>query len=134
MSETLWQALIAAAVTLILGLMSQRNKWAVDRTKVAVDDAASNAVKTAKTVAVKVEEVKQTAQDSVVATAAKLDALAEVTGKTHGLVNGGTLSQLRRYAAVARRLADLTRMRADCDEAEAAEKELADAQSKGGAK
>ena len=138
-SDVVYQALIAAAVAVILGYLQMRTQTAVKRAAdsaseaathaaavakvltAKTDQAASSAAKAVEVVAVKAEEVKQTLSDNTEATAAKLEGLAKVAVATHTLVNSNMAQQLRLNAAVTRRLADLTREPADAKAADLAE-------------
>jgi hypothetical protein len=86
-SDVVWQAAIAAVVTIALG-------WLQYRTKVAAEKAVE-----------KVDEVKETLRSTESDHDVKFDALAKVTDKTHTLVNSRMGAQLRIAASALRRLA-----------------------------
>jgi nitrogen fixation/metabolism regulation signal transduction histidine kinase len=116
MSDIVWQALIAAGVTLVLAWMNQRTKNAVTS---AADKAAT-----------KVEEVKDTLESHNEASADKLAEMAEVGEATHTLVNSAMGAQLRLHAATARALAEQTHLPAHTAAADLAEKLLAQHEAK----
>jgi hypothetical protein len=115
-SDVLWQALIAAVVTLVLG-------WMQMRTKNAVVTSAENA-------AVKVETVKNVLAAVDTRTSQKLEDLADVTNATHTLVNSNMGVQLQLNATLARRVAELTKSPLDAEVADKADRMLSDHQSR----
>jgi hypothetical protein len=72
--------------------------------------------------ALKVEEVRQSLETNNEIGNNKLDKLAKVAEATHALVNNNMAVQLRLNALVTRRLANLTNLEIDIEEANAAEK------------
>jgi hypothetical protein len=111
LSDTVWQAIIAAIVTLVLGYMQYRlqvllkstSSDAADRVKAVKRDLAES---TSATVA-KVESVKQDLAESTNATAARLDGIAKVANDTHTLVNNAMGIELRKNEELANRIADM---------------------------
>ncbi len=100
-SDVVWQALIAAAMTIIMAYMSQRTKDAVAKTA----DAAAG----------KAEEVKTTLAAATAQQDGKLD-------RIHTLVNSNMGVQLRMTAELARWKAVQTRDPKHIAEAENAER------------
>lgn len=116
MSDVVWQALIAAAVTLTLAWMNQRTKDAV--------------VKTGKEAAGKAEEVKTTLEATTTKQAETLEGMAKVGEATHVLVNNNMAIQLKLNAVLARRLAETTKAASDLAAAVTAERLLAEHEAK----
>lgn len=103
-----WQAMIAAGVTITLAWMSQRNH------DVLKDTAEKSAIKT--------EEVKQTLDVRTDRDEESAKKLSEVVKETHALVNSSFQTQLRIAAVALRRVADLSKLPEDIRAAEDAEK------------
>jgi hypothetical protein len=114
-SDVVWQALIAAAVTLILARM-QRD------TKKAVKEAGDEATASADAARVRTEEVRRVLSTTTQATGEKLDGLAKVAKDTHTLVNNNMGVQLRLNAELSRWKADQTKHPEDAAAADAAER------------
>jgi hypothetical protein len=87
-SDIVWQALIAAGVTVVLA-------WIGRRAQIAATSAET-----------KTEEVKTTLKATNAEVGDKLDGIAKVGEATHVLVNNNMAIQLRLNAVLARRLAD----------------------------
>ncbi len=94
-SDVVWQALIAAVVTIILAVMQRRTQNMVQRT---ADDASA-----------KVDQVKADLNTSTAEKNAKLDNLTQLSEKTHALVNSAMGAQLRLTAETARAKAEVTK-------------------------
>ena len=75
----------------------------------------------AKEAAIEVKQVKRVLSAATATTDAKLDGIAEVSAKTHTLVNSNMAVQLRLNAVIARRLANLTGEESDARAADLAE-------------
>lgn len=101
MSDIVWQALIAAAVTIILAYLQMY---------------------TARRAAVKVEEVKEVLASAESATAAKLTEIVDMGVSNHTLLNSSMATALRVGMIALRRVAELTRHPDDVAAAELAEK------------
>lgn len=112
---TLWQMLIAAAVTITLAYMQRQTTANVREVARKADVAAG-----------KVELVKQDLQASNAATDGRLDGLARVAADTHTLVNSNFEVQLALNAELSRWKAAQTGLPADAEAARKAEGLLAD--------
>jgi len=112
MSDTVWQAIIAAAVTVILAYMQFRTKQSVDAKGKEAADAAKGASNAANAAAVqatiaatKVQTVKTDLQSATDATHEKLDELHKLANAQHtaGSVKqdstDDTLAEMLRAAA-----------------------------------
>ncbi len=131
MTDVVWQAMIAAGVTIIL-------TWMQMRTKLAVEQASQQATKKANQVATKMEEAAvrvEEVKDTLNGRTEKFDELKDVALATHTLVNSNYEIQLQLTATYARELVELTRKlglnieRAEAA-AETAERLLAEHQAK----
>lgn len=100
-SDVVWQALIAAVVTISIG-------WMNHRTNVNVQEIGDAAAK-------RVEEVKTTLDKSTTSSEKKLDDI-------HEIVNSGSIVQLGLYATALRTIADMSKKPEHVANAEAAEK------------
>jgi hypothetical protein len=114
-SDVVYQALIAAAATVILAYLQMR-------TRASVQDAAAEASAASGHAAGAAREVRRTLQDNTAATDGKLAGLATVAAATHALVNNNMAVQLRLNAVLARRLAELTGDPEDARAADLAER------------
>jgi hypothetical protein len=108
-SDVVWQALIAAVVTLVLSAMAHRAASKAATAAKAAEGAAKAAEAKADTAAVKVEEVKTTLAADKASSDAKLGGLAEVTGKIHVLTNSNMAAQLKISSVALKRVAELTK-------------------------
>ena len=117
-----WQALIAAVVTLALAWMNQRTKNAVDtgtsKASKSADDAADKAV----VAAAKVAEVKTTLDENTARTDEKLQSISKTTEAVHVLVNSSMSAQLKISMIALHRVAELTHHPEDIAAADLAEK------------
>jgi len=123
---TSWGAITAVAVT--VGFIAQivlqvLARWDAARTAAKAQAAASNA-------ATQVSAVKRTLETATATSDAKLDSLGKVATATHALVNNNMAVQLRLNAALARRLAELTRDLSDIRAADLADQLLAEHEAK----
>jgi hypothetical protein len=120
MSDTVWQALIAAVVTIVLGWLQQRTKNSVDAGNSNAGKIASAAAGKAAQVAIK-QDVADRKVDEV------KDALAEntaVTNVIHKLVNNEMHLALSSNADLARWKADRSGLPEDAVAAKNAEEKL----------
>ena len=98
-SDVVWQAAIAGFVTLVLAYMSQR-------TKAAVDVAASDAAKKVKDVKNTLDTVTAERDEHAEKQDKKLEDIAKVGTAVHALVNSAMGAQLKIGALALRRVAD----------------------------
>lgn len=151
MSDEVLKILIGGLVACALAYMTERTKRAVEKkieenTVVTADNnkkliqaaevsevalKASNDVKRALVAAqanalAVSDQVKLSLQHAQTKTAKKLSAIQEIARKSHHLGLIAMLNQLKVNAALARKLATITKDAADIKKAEEAEKELAD--------
>lgn len=110
-SDAVWLAAIAAVVTIVNAVMSQRTKAAVE--------------KTAADAAVAVEKVRTNLEDTKSETATEMAAIKKTANETLQRVNGGMKAQLEISAASARTLADITNKPVHKERAQAADEALA---------
>ena len=122
-TDVVWQALIAAFVTLALA-------WMAQRTKKAVEKGAEESKEAAGAAAGKVEDVKQTLDESTTATTAKLSQLEHIATSTHTLVNSNMSAQLKISAVALHRIAELTKHPDDIAAADLAAKNLSEHDAK----
>lgn len=104
-SDVVWQALIAATVTIVISGFTLYSNY-------------------------KVEQVRVTLTKSTTATSEKLDGIAKVGHETHVLVNSSMLAQLKISAIALRRIAVLTKEADDEAAAALAEKLLKEHEGK----
>lgn len=108
MSDILWQAVIAGAVSIFLGVLNYRS------------------LLEARKAAAKVEGVKQTLERNTVEQTTKLDQIAAVGEQTHRLCNSAMQAQKKLLAETARAKADITHDRVDVTAADLAERAYAE--------
>lgn len=154
-SDIVWQALIAAVVTVILAYMQSRTQQSVnDASKVAkissieaaneiktvkqdlavsTKTIANETVKTNQNTSNKVEEVKQVLAETTAIADEKLTELTKITLATqkqgeaiHTLVNSNMGIQLKISAVALRRIADMTQHTDDIKAAQVADDALAE--------
>jgi hypothetical protein len=122
--STIWQAVIAGVVTVVLAYFQYR-------TRVAVNKGMTTATNASDLAARRVESVRSVLATNTTNTDNKLAGLAEVAEQTHRLVNSASDRQMKAIAVALRRIADLTKTADDIDAAEKAEKLLAEQIARG---
>lgn len=121
-SDTVWQAAIAAGATVALAYLQFRTRQAIEDTAAAAASKVKEVGETAKVAASKVEEVKRTLASTAQETGKVLSGIVDVTKATHVLVNSSFSAQLKISALALRRIADLTEHVEDIRAAEVAER------------
>jgi hypothetical protein len=133
MSDVVWQALIAAVVTIALAWMTQRNKAAIEATGKAAKRDALNVQLSAQAAAQEVRVVKDTLADyhavadqKLTATEAKVDQTLQVVQIVHTLSNDNLRKALAAVAELTREKAAASGKPEDAAAAAEAERKLAE--------
>lgn len=129
MTETVWQAVIAAAVTIILSIIQLwtviiqlRTKKTIEETTTAAARKVEEVKATARHAATKVEEVKETFMRDAIVKDELLNSLVDVTNKTFALANGAFSAQLEIASTALRKIADMQASPENLEAAEVAER------------
>lgn len=114
LSDVVWQAAIAAVVTIILACMQKRTEKSVQKNTASIETIGAQAQITA----VGVRERLDTRHN---ASDAQLQQIANIANETHVLVNGNMTVQLAITARSTRRIAEITKLPEDIKMANEAE-------------
>lgn len=129
MTETVWQAIIAATVTIVLSIIQLwtviiqlRTKKTIEETTAAAARKVEEVKATARHAATKVEEVRETFIRDAIVKDELLNSLVDVTNKTFALANGAFSAQLEIASSALRKIADMQGSPENLEAAEVAER------------